>query len=146
VNLISGGVVLLLQLIPEQLERARTSWLSLIVGRCQMVSTYFLNAFSLKKSAYLQYCFIVAYVKKKKYRRKFWKDFRCKQCRVEVKYAKLWKHLEFMLSADHWNVRKRVSFSGKMHRLNWVEEYTSSIRDVGSTKFSTQYMNSFSWH
>jgi len=34
-------------------------------------------------------------------------------------------------------------FSGKKHLLNWVEEYTSSIRDMGSTKFPTQYMKLF---
>jgi len=117
VDLISDRVALLLPLIPEQLERARRSWLSLIVRRFQMVSTYFLNVFSLKKSAYLQYCFIAAYVKEK-YRPKFCKNFRCKQCREEVQYSKWWKHLELTLSADHWNVRKSVSFSGKKHNLN----------------------------
>ena len=116
-DLISDRVALLLPLIPEQLERARTSWLFLIVRRFQIVSTYFLNVFSLKKSAYLQYCFIVAYVKEK-YRQKYCKNVRCKQCRVEVQYAKWWKYLELMLSANYWNVRKGVSFSGKKHRLN----------------------------
>lgn len=88
------------------------SWLSLIVRRFQMVSTYFLNVFSLKKSVYLQFCFIVAYVNEK-YRRKFCKNFRCKQCRLEVQHAKWWKYVELMLSADHWNVRKRESFFWK---------------------------------
>jgi hypothetical protein len=142
VNLISDRVALLLPLIPEQLERARRSCLSLIVRRFQMASTYFLNVFSLKKSAYLQFCFIVAYVNEK-YRRNFCKNFRCKQCRLEVQYAKWWKYLELMLSAGHWNVRKRVFFSGKKNRLNWVEECKPSIRDMGSTKFSTQYIKIF---
>jgi len=98
VDLISDRVALLLTLIPEQLERARTSWLSLTVRKFQMVSTYFLNVFSQKKSAYLQYCFIAAYIKV--YRRKYCKNFRRKQCRLEVQYAKWRKHLELMLSAD----------------------------------------------